>query len=273
LEKSPLFIFADGHQIDQVLMNFATNARDAMLGGGQFSIATEPLELDQDFITLNGIGRLGPHVCITVRDTGSGMDAQTAKKIFEPFFTTKDMGKGTGLGLSVVYGIIKEHEGHIKVESEPGKGTVFKVYLPLLDDEYFHVRDSKAQEKPKGGNETILLAEDELTVRKLFATVLEQKGYTVIEAEDGEDAIKKFEEYQEGIDMVIFDLIMPKMNGKQALESILKIQPDIKGMFISGYAPENIVQKDLLDLHMDVLYKPVSFQNLLRAVRDILDAR
>jgi PAS domain S-box-containing protein len=272
LANEPLVIFADSHQVDQVLMNFATNARDAMPAGGHFSISTERLELDQDFIDTHGFGSPGPYARITVTDTGKGMDKQTAAKIFEPFFTTKEMGKGTGLGLAVVYGIIKDHQGYINVYSEPGKGTTLTVYLSLIENERRDHQESSGLEKPRGGRETILLAEDDATVRELFSRVLTQYGYTVVEAMNGEEAIRLFAQRRGAIDLVLFDLVMPKMNGKQAFESIQRLQPDIKAIFISGYAPENIQLKELLDLHIDILPKPVSPRKLLRTVRDLLDA-
>jgi len=271
LAKQPLTISADSHQIDQVLMNFATNARDAMPSGGYLSISTERLECDQDFIDAHGFGTPGPYVRIAVADTGKGMDKQTAAKIFDPFFTTKERGKGTGLGLAVVYGIVMDHEGHISVYSEPGNGTVLSVYLPLIAEKHGQLQGQIVQEKPRGGKETILLAEDDWTVRELFARVLQQAGYTVITAVNGEDAVRTFTAHKDAIDLLVFDLVMPKMNGKQALEAIHRLRPEIKGIFVSGYAPENIQQKDLLEVHMGILYKPVSPKELLQTVRTILD--
>jgi CheY-like chemotaxis protein len=182
------------------------------------------------------------------------------------------MGRGTGLGLAVAYGIVKEHQGYIEVESKPEKGTVFKVYLPVADERERPVNKETEKEKPRGGKETILLAEDEQTVRQLFSSVLAHHGYTVIEAVDGEDAVQKFGENKDTIDLLLFDLIMPKMNGKLAMDAIRRLNADIKGVFVSGYAPENIRQKELYDLKMEVLFKPVAPKELLRAVRKILDA-
>jgi nitrogen-specific signal transduction histidine kinase len=271
LAKEPLVVFADSHQVDQVLMNFATNARDAMPAGGYLSISTERLECDQDFIDAHGFGRPGSYVRIAVADTGKGMDTPTAAKIFDPFFTTKELGKGTGLGLAVVYGIVMDHQGHINVYSEPGNGAVFTVYLPLIEERHETKPREIASEQPQGGKETILLAEDDWTVRQLFARVLEQAGYRVLTAINGAEAVRVFQENREAIDLLVFDLIMPKMNGKQALEAIQQVQPEVRGIFVSGYAPENVQHKDLLDVHMEVLYKPVSPKELLRTVREILD--
>ncbi len=272
LSPQPVLVFADTHQMEQVLMNFATNARDAMPRGGLFTITTECLELDEEFIRTHGFGKPGPHVQVTVSDTGKGMNEQTVEKIFEPFFTTKQMGKGTGLGLAVVYGIIKEHQGYINVYSEPEQGTVFRVYLPLIDTTEESVQEQAGKEEPLGGKETILLAEDDVAVRRLFVQVLEQGGYTVIEAVNGEDAVRQFNENKENIDVLVFDLVMPKMNGKLALDTIRGLRPDIKGIFVSGYAPENIQHRELLDVQTEVLFKPVSPKILLKTIRKILDA-
>ena len=272
LAKEPLCVFADSHQLDQVLMNFATNARDAMPGGGYLTISTERLEIDRRFVDAHGFGRLGPHVRIAVADTGKGMDQQTAAKIFDPFFTTKEMGKGTGLGLSVVYGIVMEHQGHVLVETEPGKGTVFTVTLPLIEESKREEPRGEDRERVRGGSETILLAEDDGAVRELYVRVLEQFGYTVLTAVNGEEAVRVFAGHPDTVDLLILDLVMPRMNGKQALEAIHRIRPGMKGVFISGYAPENIQQKDLLEVHMEILYKPVSPKELLRVVRTLLDA-
>ncbi len=271
LAKQDLKVLADSHQIDQVLMNFATNARDAMSGGGVLTVMTQRIEIDQEFINRHGFGAPGPHVRITVADTGRGMDRATMAKIFDPFFTTKEMGKGTGLGMAVVYGIVTDHQGCIHVESEPGEGTVFEVYLPLIDDAGQDVREPMRRASVRGGRETILLAEDDATVRDLFVRVLEHAGYTVVTAINGEEAVHKFRTCPQPVDLLLFDLVMPKMNGKLAMEAIQRLVPDVRGLFISGYAPENIRQKELLVLDREVLFKPASPKDLLQAVRTVLD--
>jgi PAS domain S-box-containing protein len=272
LAKQPLRLLADSHQLDQVLMNFATNARDAMPNGGHFSFTTQLVYIDHESIETHGLARTGDYVKLTVADTGKGMDKETLTKIFDPFFTTKEMGKGTGLGMAVVYGIIMEHAGYISVASEPDHGAVFEVYLPLIQQEQKRFRDQVIQEHPRTGSETILLAEDDENVRELFGYALERAGYTVLTAINGEEAVRVFRSCGRPIDLVMFDLVMPKMNGKLAMEVIQQIQPDIKGLFISGYAPENIQQKDLLDLNKELLLKPASPKELLQTVRRILDA-
>ncbi len=272
LAGEPLQIFADGHQIEQVLMNFATNARDAMPQGGCLSITTERTVIDQAFIERNAFGSAGSYALVTVADTGRGMDRETAEKIFEPFFTTKEMGKGTGLGLAVVYGIVMNHQGFINVTSEPGKGCRFRIYLPVSEVEKPAAAGPVEPEKPAGGSETILVAEDEVAVRRLITTILRRSGYTVIEAVNGEEAVQQFSVHQDEIDMLLFDLVMPIMDGKQACDAIRAIKSDVRGIFVSGYAPENIRRPEYLDLPMEILFKPFSPKELLRTIRRILDS-
>jgi CheY-like chemotaxis protein len=204
-----------------------------------------------------------------VSDTGIGMDVKTRERIFEPFFTTKESGKGTGLGLAMVYGIVKQHGGHINVYSEPGKGTTFKIYLPLVKTE----EESKpAVPTPvRKGTETVLVAEDDVSVRKLTREVLEKAGYTVIVAEDGEDALHKFIENKDAIRLLVFDVIMPKKNGQEAFREIRKVKPDIKVIFLSGYTTDLLHKDWTMEEGMTFLPKPVSPNELARKVRDVLD--
>ena len=267
----PLSVFADAYQLEQVLMNFATNARDAMPHGGIFSITTEQVELDAAFIAAHGDGAPGRYALLSVSDTGMGMDEDTRQRIFEPFFTTKESGKGTGLGLAVVYGIIKEHEGFINVYSEHGRGTTFRIYLPLLASGTAEELKAPEAKYPLTGTETILLAEDDEHVRNLTVSVLQEVGYTVIEAVDGEDAVKKYMENKDRIQFLLFDLIMPNKSGKEAYDEIRKLTPAIKVLFASGYAPDIIRQKMMLDEHLPVVYKPISSTDLLQKVRRVLD--
>ncbi len=271
LTGHPLTVFADSHQLEQVLMNLATNARDAMPKGGMFTVTTEQIELNEDFTAAHGYGKPGPYAMITVSDTGKGMDEETRKRIFEPFFTTKEVGKGTGLGLAVVYGIIKQHDGFINVYSEPGKGTAFRIYLPIIAAVAMEETTAQKKEAPARGTETVLLAEDDEALRKLSRTVLTQYGYTVIEAVDGEDAVRKFRENKDRIQLLLFDLIMPKMNGKEACDEIRKIRPDMKVLFVSGYAPDIVRQKAALEKGAHLVFKPISPMALLRKVRSVLD--
>lgn len=267
----PLIVLADAHQIEQVLMNFGTNARDAMPSGGSFSITVEKVELDSSFISAHGYGSPGVYARVAVSDTGKGMDEETRQKIFEPFFTTKERGKGTGLGLAVVYGIIKQHNGYINVYSEPDLGTTFIIYLPATTLEKSESRKANSDEPPAGGTETLLLAEDDESLRKLYSRILRRSGYTVIEAVDGEDAIRKFSENKDSIKLLLFDVIMPKVSGKNAYDKILEINPDIKCIFASGYAADFIQQKQGIGNRMPIIYKPVSPDVYLKTVRAVLD--
>jgi CheY-like chemotaxis protein len=271
LDGEPVVVYADTHQLEQVLMNLATNARDAMPGGGDLVIATEQIILDDDYVAIHGYGKPGRYALLTVSDTGAGMDKETCKKIYEPFFTTKEVGKGTGLGLAVVYGIIKQHEGYINVYSEPGIGTTFKIYLPLITAEVRKVGIAPEKELLIKGTETILLAEDDESVRSLISIVLKQEGYTVIEAVDGKDAVKKFMENREAIQLLVSDLIMPTMNGKEAYDEMKIWRPGLKAIFASGYTPDAIRQKIPLDSEVALISKPITPYALLKKVRSLLD--
>ncbi len=206
-------ILADPTQIDQVLINLATNARDAMPNGGQLKIEVKIAEIDRTFVASYGYGEVGKYALISVSDTGVGMDTATKEKIFDPFFTTKEVGKGTGLGLSIVYGIAKQHNGYINVESNPGRGTTFHIYLPIVKMKEEEIRPDPIA--VRGGSETILIAEDNANVRQLTKEVLEQFGYTVIEAGDGEEAISKFQKSADSIDLVILDVVMQRRMGER----------------------------------------------------------
>ncbi len=272
LSKEAMPILADSHQLEQVLINLASNARDAMPGGGTLSITTASVQLHDATFAINGDAGPGRYVLLTVSDTGMGMDEATRKRIFEPFFTTKNVGKGTGLGLAVVYGIVRQHEGFINVYSEPGHGTVFKIYLPFmpLDREQAEMEKS-VETAPQRGTETILLAEDNEMVRNLNKTVLKEFGYKVIEAIDGETAISSFMQHKNEIKLLMFDSIMPKKTGKAAYDEIKAIQPDIKIIFLSGYAPELVRQRFQLDDTVVIASKPISPKELLKLVRSTLD--
>ncbi len=264
-------VLVDRGQMEQALLNLAINARDAMPHGGQLIMETEVFHLDKEYARGHGYGEPGMYVLLSVSDSGVGMDEDTRKRAFEPFFTTKEPGKGTGLGLSMVYGIVKQHDGYINIYSEPGRGTTFKIYLPLIKGEVQETTGPTPTVYPTGGTETILVAEDDQAVRELTRSVLERFGYTVVPAEDGEDAIRKFMENKEDIRLLLLDVIMPKKNGKEVYENIKKINPDIKTVFLSGYS-ENLIQKEgVLDKGLDFIMKPVSPKNLLRKAREILD--
>ena len=271
LLDNPIPVLIDPHQIEQVLMNLAINARDAMPNGGSLSISTEIIRVDDAFFTMHGYGKPGLYAMISVSDTGSGMDAATQQRIFEPFFTTKEVGKGTGLGLAVVYGIIEQHDGYINLYSEQGVGSTFKIYLPIAETDKFECELSKEMKFPLGGTETILLAEDDDTVRDLIVMVLRGQGYSVIEAVDGEDAVAKFIANRDRIQLLLFDLIMPKKNGKEAYDTIKNISAGIRVIFTSGYAPDIVHQRLLLEGDAPIIYKPISPTDLLHRVRETLD--
>ncbi|MHB8881634.1 MAG: PAS domain-containing hybrid sensor histidine kinase/response regulator [Thermodesulfovibrionales bacterium] len=271
LAEGQLQVMADAGQIEQVLMNLASNARDAMPEGGRLTIGTGLKVMDEEYVAAYGYGKPGKYVLIRVADTGQGMDEETKNKIFEPFFTTKAIGEGTGLGLAISYGIIKKHDGYINVYSEPGKGTEFKIYLPLIEEEAAQEIQTAAIVPARGGNETILLAEDDASLRKLERIVLESYGYTVITAEDGEEAIIKFMDNRERISLALIDMIMPKKNGKEVAEAIRTVSPDTKILFASGYTMDIIMTKELTEAGFDFILKPVLPKDLLKKVREILD--
>ena len=269
LAGSDATIRADTVQIDQVLMNLVTNARDAMPKGGKLTVETRTTHLDEEFLRIHGFGEPGDYAAISVTDTGIGMDQETREKIFEPFFTTKEVGKGTGLGLSTAYGIVKQHNGYITVYSEQGEGTNFVVYLPIIKAEVEEIRHIPQQ--MKGGAETILVAEDNTDVRKLAKLVLESKGYTVVEAMDGDDAVRKFMKHKDEIALLLFDVVMPLKNGKEAYEEIKKVKSGMKILFTSGHTGEVILTKGIHDEQIDFIHKPLSPYELLVKVREVLD--
>ena len=264
-------VLADVTQIDQVLLNLAANARDAMPQGGTLRIETREVEINREFIRSYGYGEPGKYALISISDTGTGMDEKTRQKIFEPFFTTKEVGKGTGLGLSIVYGIIKQHNGYINVTSEQGKGTTFHIYLPVVTTA---TEETKlAAIDVKGGTETILLAEDNPDLQKLQEEVLNSKGYTTIAATDGEMAIARFMEHIDSIDLLMLDVVMPKKNGKEVFDEIRKIRPDVKVLFTSGYTGDVVIDKGVYDSAVEFIQKPISPNELLGKIREVLDKK
>jgi CheY-like chemotaxis protein/two-component sensor histidine kinase len=271
LSAEALMVYADVTQIEQVLMNLAANARDAMPKGGRLMIESGRAMLDDEYMRTRGYGKQGSYAMLSVSDSGEGMDEEMQKKIFEPFFTSKEVGKGTGLGLAIVYGIVKQHNGYINVYSEPGKGTTFTIYLPLVSFRAEEDRHTEVLQPLRGGAETILVAEDNEAVRLLNRDVLQEHGYTVIEAADGEEALQKFREHQDRISLFILDVIMPKKNGREVFEEARRSNPNVKALFTSGY-PADLIQKEgVLEKGLHFLSKPSSHQALLRKVREVLD--
>ncbi len=271
---SPLFVTVDRLQIQQVLMNLATNARDAMPSGGTLRITVSSKNLDGRFMAPFGYGQPGYHAVIQVTDSGMGMEKETIDRIFEPFFTTKEEGRGTGLGLSMIHGIIAQHNGFIRCVSEPAKGTTFFIYLPLSDPGApGTVYGAERGVDAPRGSETILLAEDDVSLMELTTSFLEQNGYTVLQAFDGAEAVELFSRKGEDIDMVLLDAIMPKMSGKQVWDSVSTLRPGIKGCFVSGYTHDIISGKIGIDYGVPFVAKPVLPGVLLQKIRDILDGK
>lgn len=269
LSEEDLIVLADKNMIEQVLMNLVTNSRDAMPDGGTIIIETDRVVLDKSYIFEYGYGIPGIYALITFTDFGIGMDEDIIQRIFEPFFTTKGLAKGTGLGLSMVYGIIKQHNGYINCFSELGKGTTFKIYLPITTKEP-HIKIPPKTLLNLQGSKTILLAEDDREVRNLIRSILEINGYKVIEAEDGADAIEKYLENKDRIDLLLFDLIMPRMNGKLAYDEIRKLKPEIPVLFMSGYTSDVLQQKGIFKEKINLLLKPLSSLKLLTKIRELL---
>lgn len=262
---------ADASQIEQVLLNLAMNARDAMPHGGHLTLETQLVEVDDTFIRVHGYGEPGMFAVIAVSDTGSGMGKETMDKIFEPFFTTKEVGKGTGLGLAMSYGIIKQHRGYINVYSEPEKGTTFRIYLPAIKSTEEGIVEAAIEPLPSHGNETILVAEDDSELRKLFSLVLQEYGYKVILAKDGEEAIRKFIKNKDKIQLVMLDMIMPKRSGKEVYDRIKEMRPDMKTLFSSGYTADRMDNDRTLKEGFNFIMKPVLPKNLLKKIREVLD--
>lgn len=267
--KEDLVVLGDETKIEQIIINLATNARDAMPGGGILSIRTERCQVDRntDSAVLPGIP--ASYIHLSISDTGLGIDENSQDRIFEPFFTTKEVGKGTGLGLSIVYGLVKQLNGYIHIQSEARIGTSVSIYFPLAQESpeksaFVHILP------PKGEGETLLVAEDDPDVRSFMKTVLEEFGYTVIEAVDGIDAVNKFRKNSDRIKVAIFDIIMPKKNGRDAYLEIIKSYPDLKAIFVSGYTGEFLTEEGILKEGLHFLPKPVVPWSLLEKVQEVL---
>ena len=261
--------YADVGQMDQVLMNLATNARDAMPRGGVLIIKTGVSTLGEEFYEAHGFGSPGRYASFSVSDSGLGMDKKTLERIFDPFFTTKEVGKGTGLGLASVYGTVKQHRGYITVSSELNQGTTFHIYLPLVDAP--RPQQTAPAEKIVKGAGTLLVAEDDQDVRNMLTMILENHGYVVIQAVDGEDAIRVYKENKDRIDLVILDVVMPGKNGKEALDEITRVNPRVKAIFVSGYTGDVVIDKGIRHEGIDFLQKPLSVTALLAKVKAALD--
>ena len=261
----------DRGQIEQVVMNLAVNARDAMPNGGKLTIETSNAELDEAYTRSHFAMTPGRYVMLSVSDTGVGMSPEVKERIFEPFFTTKEKGKGTGLGLSTVYGIIKQSEGNIWVYSEPGKGTVFKIYLPRVEEAFEEIEEKVVTEELPHGNETILVVEDEERVRQLAADLLGNQGYKVLQACDGDDALYICEQHKDPIPLMLTDVVMPKMNGRASYERVMTLHPEMKVLYMSGYTEDAIVHHGVLEEGVNYIQKPFALEGLAGKVREVLD--
>ncbi len=271
LSKDLPAIHADRGQIEQVLMNLCFNARDAMPGGGKLLVETESVYLGEDYVKYNPYMRSGRFAMLKVSDTGIGMDEKIRERVFDPFFTTKGPDKGTGLGLSMVYGIVKQHNGFIHLYSEPGEGTTFKVYLPAVEGLPDAVPEKNREERTRGGKETILLAEDEDMIRGLAERTLEELGYHVLVARNGVEAVEIFRQ-NEDIELAVLDMVMPKKGGKEAFQEMQRTNPNLKVIFMSGYAVNAIHESFVLFAGVPFLQKPFGPTMLARKVREVLDS-
>lgn len=266
-------INADQGQLEQVLMNLVVNARDAMPKGGSLTLETSRVEIDDDYARAHLNVKAGPYVLLAVSDTGTGMDAETQKRIFEPFFTTKEQGKGTGLGLSTVYGIVNQSGGTVWVYSEVGQGTVFKVYLPAAVSEDLETTGAAEEVLIPPGAETILIVEDSAQIRQLACDCLTHCGYKVVAAADGLQALEMVEQSEDRFDLILTDVVMPRLSGRELVERISNLRPLIKVLFMSGYTNDAVVNHGVLDGNTWFIQKPFAFDALARKVREVLDSK
>ncbi len=268
----PCLVLADASQVEQVIMNLAVNARDAMPDGGVLDLETRLLDLDEHYARNHPGSQPGPHVMLAVSDNGEGIPKENMERLYEPFFTTKPKDQGTGLGLATVYGIVQRFGGHVRAYSEVGHGTTFKVYWPLTGSGA-SPRDNAESEPPAGGSETILVCEDEDSVRRLTVLQLREAGYRVIEAENGEQALRSAARADVPIDLLVTDVVMPGIGGKELSEELSVARPSLKALFVSGYTAHAVARHGFLDQDLEFIEKPFSRNTLLARVRQILDSR
>ncbi|HMJ19080.1 MAG TPA: response regulator [Gemmatimonadaceae bacterium] len=272
ITKDPVAVMIDIGQLEQVIMNLAVNARDAMPRGGKLTLETAAVKIDADYARDQWLANSGRFAMLAVTDTGVGMDEPTLARIFEPFFTTKEVGKGTGLGLATVFGIIKQSNGFIRVSSEIGRGTTFRIYLPLVDKPTERYDGQPELVQLPVGTETVLLAEDAAAVRAAARQILERYGYTVLEAPSGSDALAIALKRQSPIHLLLTDVVMPEMSGRELAEQICELRPSVKVLYMSGHTDDAVVLHGILSAGIAYLEKPFSPATLARKVREVLDA-
>jgi CheY-like chemotaxis protein len=253
-------------------MNLAVNSRDAMPQGGKLTIKTSNAHLDEAFAKSHPEVQTGRYVLLAISDTGCGMNQETLSRIFEPFFTTKGPGQGTGLGLATVYGIIKQSGGYIYVDSEPGRGSTFKIFLPQVESMILNRKSQLGISKSPGGHETVLLVEDENTLRILIRRTLEMKGYKVLEAEEAEDALQLSARHQGPIHLLLSDVVMPRMSGRELADRLGPLRSEMKVLYLSGYTNDAVVRHGLSEGEIEFLQKPFTPDVLARKVREVLDS-
>jgi CheY-like chemotaxis protein len=268
----PATILADASQLEQVIMNLAVNARDAMPDGGMLDLEARHVELDESYAKNHPGAQPGPYVQLAVSDNGKGISPENMERLFEPFFTTKPKEQGTGLGLATVYGIVQRFGGHLRVYSEVGRGTTFKVYWPATEPAESR-RDESAGGRPRGGDETILVCEDEDSVRRMTVLQLRDAGYGVLEAENGKQALSLAEDLGQDIDLLVTDVIMPQMGGQDLSRELAAAMPNLKTLFVSGYTAQTVARHGLVGENLQFIEKPFSRNALLAKVREILDSR
>lgn len=272
LDASLWPVEVDPSQLEQVLLNLAVNSRDAMPKGGSLTLETANIRLDEAYARHHPEVEPGDYVLLAASDTGIGMSEEVRVRIFEPFFSTKPVGQGTGLGLATVYGIVKQSKGHIWVYSEPGQGTTFKIYLPRATGDAQTLPQKKPSQRPAGGSERVLVVEDEAPVRRVIVRCLRNAGYTVLEAANGADALRKLASFDGQIELLVTDVVMPQVGGRELAAKAAERYPTLRVLYLSGYTENAIVHHGVLDAGLVFLQKPFSPDDLLRRVRDVLDA-
>lgn len=272
MEPSLGRVKSDPGQIEQVLLNLAVNARDAMPKGGRLTIEAKNVELDDSYKQEHQQVVPGRYVMLAVEDTGSGMDRETQARVFDPFFTTKELGKGTGLGLATVYGIVKQSGGYVWVYSEIDKGTVFKIYLPRVEEKADALEKKDLDKTTPRGCETVLLAEDSASLREMAREYLESVGYTVLEAASGKEAFREAKEFAGHIDLLLTDVVMPEMSGPELARAVVALRPGLKVIFTSGYTDDAIEREGVLDPAVTFIQKPYRPKALACKIREVLDS-